>query len=96
MSQQPASDHFSGLRYFSHLGALGASDVHALRAQASAALMSALQLEANQRVLEMGCVKRDCLRQVVSARAQAQITCAGGCGPLRIALQIARRRRRDD
>lgn len=60
MSQHPSPEpqdvnHFSGLTYFSHLGALGASDVHALRARASAALMAALQIANDQCVLELGC-----------------------------------------
>ncbi len=45
---------FAGLRYFSHLGRLGLSDVHAMGGRASAALIHALQLADGQRVLEIG------------------------------------------
>jgi len=45
---------FAGLRYFSHLGRLGLSDVHALGSHASAALVHTLQLADGMRVLEIG------------------------------------------
>jgi ubiquinone/menaquinone biosynthesis C-methylase UbiE len=48
-------EHLSGLAYFSHLGELGASDIHAQRTRASAALISALEIEKHHCVLEVGC-----------------------------------------
>lgn len=74
--------------YLEHLARRGLADIHPLGADASAALLAALQLDHRQRVLEIGCGTGRSLVRVALAGGQL----VAGIDILPAMLAVARRR----